>query len=410
MPISQSSKILAADFNQVVSAYEQVWGNLAAESGFLWSHTDKTLHKFGWGQSAVEPVVVGNVDTIEAEHLNRLVAQVNAGLYHLDTSNPLLNKYAVATQVTAANMATVQSAIASVTANKFALNDQAVISIIETESAGCSWNESLSITVKYAFADYHAARHFFNAGGKMLINMDAIPDVMCPEAQYWETVLNQLGDVTVGAETTASTGTLDWQSQISNLGGFYDIDTTGAWTKLSSYMGVSYDLYSGISDYNNTQYATRVMELFGQVVDGGPGDFGVYLRVVLTEDAGEIGGGTAPVNGIIEADFSLDAGYVQPTDAPSDAYLANVTGASFKAGAYTYQFQEITAPTVTIAETWQSVPVAGTILSEGCVIGTTTYRVITADGSGGTIIVDTPNAAICGDSYSPGYIIPGYTE
>jgi hypothetical protein len=351
MTISTSSKILAADFNQVVSAYEQVWGNLAAESGFLWTETDKTLHKFGWGQAAVEPIVVGNVDFIEAEHINRLIAQVNAGLYHLDSTNALLSKYAVASQVTYANMATVMTAIESITTNKFDLNDQATVAIIETDSAGCNWNDSLSIIVKYSFADYHGARHFFNAGGKLLINMDAVPDVMCPEAGYWETVLAQLGDVTVGAESTASTGTPEWQTHVFDLGGFYNIDSAGAWTKVCSLQGVSQDLYAGISDYNNTSYATRVLEIFGQVVDNGPGDFAVYLRVVLTEEPGDIGGG-APVDNIIMADFALDAGYVQPTDAPSDAYLADVTGASFKAGAYTYQFQEIDPPSVSIEQTW----------------------------------------------------------
>lgn len=348
MPISPSSKILAADFNQVVAAYEQIWGNLASESGFLWTQADKTLHKFGWGQSAVEPIVVGNVDFIEAEHINRLIAQVNAGLYHLDSTATMLSKYAVASQVTYANMALVMSAIDTITADKFGLNDQAQVAIIETDSASCSWNQSLSIVVKYAFSDYQEARHFFNAGGKLLINMDAIPDAMCPEAEYWESVLTQLGDVLVGAESTSSTGLIDYQSKVTDLGGFYSIDTTGAETKLASMQGYSRDLYAGVASYT-AAYSERILEVFGSVVDGGPGDFSVFLKVVLTEDPGYM---SAVTDYIIQADFALDAGYVQPTDAPSDAYLADVTGASFKAGAYTYQFQERPAPAISIEQTW----------------------------------------------------------
>ena len=348
MPISPFSKILASDFNQVVATYEQIWGNVSAEASFLWTDVDKTLHKFGWGQSAVEPIVVGNVDSIEAEHINRLIAQVNAGLYHIDSTSSLLSKYAVASQITYANMNTVVQAIDTISANKFALNDQAQIAITHTESASCSWTTSLSIVVKYAFNDYQEARHFFNAGGKLLINMDAIPDIMCPEAQYWETSLAQLGDVLVGADSSTSTGTLLNSSSILDLGGFYTIDPAGGLTKLVSFQGYSRDLFAGVGDYT-TAYAARVLEIWGQVVDGGPGDFAVFLRVDLTEDPGLQ---SATVDYIIEADFALDAGYVQPTDAPSDAYLADVTGASFKAGAYTYQFLERPAPAISIQQTW----------------------------------------------------------
>jgi hypothetical protein len=43
-----------------------------------------------------------------------------------------------------------------------------------------------------------------------------------------------------------------------------------------------------------------------------------------------------------------------------------------------------------------SYPAAGTILSQGCVSGTYTYRVTKADGSGGSYNEDTPNSATCG--------------
>ena len=348
MPISPPSKILASDFNQVVASYEQIWGNLISESGFLWTQADKTLHKFGWGQSAVEPIVVGNVDFIEAEHINRLIAQVNAGLYHLDSTATMLSKYAVASQVTYASMALVMSAIDTITSDKFGLNDQAQIAITHTESASCSWTDSLTIIVKYTFNNYQEARHFFNAGGKLLINMDAIPDIMCPEAQYWESVLAQLGDVLIGAESTTSTGALEYQSRISNFGGFYSISTTGEETKLASMQGYSRDLFAGVGDYTNA-YSERVLEIYGSVTDSGAGDFAAFIKIVLTENPGDQ---NAENNNIIEADFALDAGYIQPTDAPSDAYLADVTGASFKAGAYTYQFQERPAPAISIQQTW----------------------------------------------------------
>lgn len=41
-------------------------------------------------------------------------------------------------------------------------------------------------------------------------------------------------------------------------------------------------------------------------------------------------------------------------------------------------------------------PPAGTILSQGCVPGTYTYRITRANGSGGTTIEDTPNSVSCG--------------
>lgn len=41
-------------------------------------------------------------------------------------------------------------------------------------------------------------------------------------------------------------------------------------------------------------------------------------------------------------------------------------------------------------------PVAGTVLSESCVPGTYTYRITRANGTGGTTIEDTPNSVSCG--------------
>jgi hypothetical protein len=48
-------------------------------------------------------------------------------------------------------------------------------------------------------------------------------------------------------------------------------------------------------------------------------------------------------------------------------------------------------------------PAAGTILSEGCVPGTTTYRVTRANGSGGSYDTDTANSTSCG------YVAPSYS-
>ena len=41
-------------------------------------------------------------------------------------------------------------------------------------------------------------------------------------------------------------------------------------------------------------------------------------------------------------------------------------------------------------------PVAGTVLSQGCVQGTYTYRIVKADGLGGNVNEDTPNSVACG--------------
>lgn len=53
-------------------------------------------------------------------------------------------------------------------------------------------------------------------------------------------------------------------------------------------------------------------------------------------------------------------------------------------------------------------PAAGTILSEGCVSGTTTYRVTRANGSGGSYDTDTPNSTSCG-YVAPSFVLSGVT-
>jgi hypothetical protein len=54
------------------------------------------------------------------------------------------------------------------------------------------------------------------------------------------------------------------------------------------------------------------------------------------------------------------------------------------------------AVTITVNPASPTYPAAGTVLSEGCVAGTYTYRVTKADGSGGSYNEDTPNSAACG--------------
>jgi hypothetical protein len=54
------------------------------------------------------------------------------------------------------------------------------------------------------------------------------------------------------------------------------------------------------------------------------------------------------------------------------------------------------AVTITVDPASPTYPAAGTVLSEGCVAGTYTYRVTKADGSGGSYNEDTPNSAACG--------------
>ena len=53
-------------------------------------------------------------------------------------------------------------------------------------------------------------------------------------------------------------------------------------------------------------------------------------------------------------------------------------------------------------------PAAGTILSEGCVPGTTTYRVTRANGSGGSYDTDTTNSTSCG-YVAPSFVLSGVT-
>jgi hypothetical protein len=401
MQIARKQKITAADFNKVVNGYGVIWSNIPAQNtfNFSWSDANKNLdqtdvfvspatpdepapasrnHSFGWGQSEGPPVVVAQKEKIAAEHINTLIAQVNAGLYHQDTAYSLLNKYLAKTSITAENVNLVLAEIDRIKTDRFRLNDASDLVVVESETESCSWTNQLRTTVKFTFQDYTQARHFFNSGGKLLIEMDAVPNAMCPEATFWEDSLRQLGTVYIGALSTTRTGTetYDWpdrapwfggSGQLTSGKGFYNINHLGQQTLLMTFQGYSRDLYSAYNSYNaynnpynaynsynSSAYSVRAMEIWGQVIDNGPGDFSIYLQVRLYEAPGFL---NAESDGLIQAEFTMDAGYVQPLTAPPGTLFLSSGGDAFKPtlASAPFQFLERAAPSVTISQTWQSI-------------------------------------------------------
>lgn len=104
-----------------------------------------------------------------------------------------------------------------------------------------------------------------------------------------------------------------------------------------------------------------------------------------------IGNLSAPIT-INDTSFT-PAGTIVRQGCVPGTYTYRVTKANGAAGVYNEDTPNSASCGYVAPPTY---PVAGTILSQGCVPGTYTYRITRANGSGGTTIEDTPNSASCG--------------
>ena len=112
-PNIASQEVIQADhFNELVRKYRQFWNGPewnpdgdtptpASIPTFDTSHHIDTERHKGWGQAALVPSEVVSGTIITAENMNNLVAQINAGIFHIEEDPlTLIPKFSAAAIVT----------------------------------------------------------------------------------------------------------------------------------------------------------------------------------------------------------------------------------------------------------------------------------------------------------------------
>ena len=373
----------ATHMTDLMNYYNEIWagGSYSYDSDHSSTTDDR---RFGWGQptATLSPVPVTG-QLITADIFNQAIAQVNAGQYHIsDVPANLLIKMAIGDLIkaTSAPLSPTQynnviTKITNIENNKYAVDwsdwDKDRLVSINTQA----WDEDLSIVHKFSFTDYNEARHFFNSGGELTLELEMDPGGP-PGNDVWRQVFNQFDSIRIGAENCRVVA--------DNV---YDILSTSTVNPKGFYNGIAFGQdFSTILDagvfkfagaqgeyeyayvYVYSEYNSRRIQLQIKADEVG-GTFNVYVRVNLIEDEDDTFAITQPIK--------LYSGWVNPTQAPTagdgnESYMTANSGTI-------YRFAERTAPIITEETPWNKVDLASGIQLDASInddwVGTTLLNV-----------------------------------
>ena len=335
IPIQTGNKITAEQYNELVNLYDAYWkgGSYTFDS----AHTSDGARRKGWGQQWLDAARTGLTNTapqvsalteITAQHINDLITQVNAGVWHIDESIVPKTLRGVSTSVSASNYtqltAIYDSTLATSHLNVDATALQVDASMISTTNSGTTWTSTYLTSVHaFTFASYDAARHFFNSGGQLVLDMSTSTGGTNAPSIGWNVFFEQLGIVRISATGTTNDGDGDSDPAFSAIGnkGFYDINGAVPANYTETY-SISSDVGGSLQGTHQTTgvpidmgtfgggiYSTRRFNLAmkGEDVSG---TFVVHLKVTLQEDPDDAS--AAPIDIYVNSTF----GCAQPLTTP----------------------------------------------------------------------------------------------
>jgi len=367
-PAVSGVKINALDLIALTDYYNEYWnGNSYA---FDAAHHTDLNRRYGWGQIAANVV---NVDTgitittgdkIFADHVNQVISQINTGYHHIDdaklpvaTISPqMITESEIISTIIHPNII---SSITEIDPIKYKV-DLLNLSIAEATSINTqNWEEDLEVVHKFTFTDYDDARHFFNSGGELTLEL--LMTAGGPASNMvWQQIFEQFDNIRIGAEGC--------RVVVDHAAGEtqYDIMSTSSITPKGFYTGINQTsaafatiLDAGVFRYDSgnayaSAYASAYVYIYSEYnsrririqlrADEVGGTFNVYVKVILVEDAED--------DMLITQPITLSSGYAQPATTP----LADPSN-YFTAGGTMYQFINPTAPVVTEHTPWTKVNV-----------------------------------------------------
>jgi len=350
-------KIKASHLNDLITYYNEIW--TGGTYTFDTNHNTKNDNRrFGWGQTSatITPAVqAGKV--IEANDMNQAIVQVNAGQYHIsDYPTKLLPKIAAnhTDPISPVIYNDVVNKVASFENDKYKVDWSDITLDVLSTTNTAHWNQDLYCVHKFEFNNYNEARHFFNAGGELSIEL-SMQSGGSAGNDTWRQIFEQFDSIRIGAEgcklvqDEADPKDILSTSTLAPMGFYNGITSDGAWNTI---------LDAGVFRYANGDYAyayayvyvygeynsRRIrLQLKGEEVGG---KFCVYVKVILVEDEDDTFAITQPV--------TLTSGYSVPATTPSPS---DGNASYFTIGSNLYQFLARTAPTVTLSEAWATVDV-----------------------------------------------------
>ena len=361
----QGAPISASHFMEnLVTLYDDYWrdpkdsNNNVVVFSFDQNHTTDLSRRKGWGQPQVEvkgipqqfEVLQGML--VEREHLNTVIAHINAGLYHIDNNITLIDARPLIGNtnriITHQEFEQVRNiVITTVEQRKNICTHDVQLSLVQdtVASNNLAWSDDLYIVQKFSFNDYTHARHFFNAGGLLTLQLSS--DGSGITGQVWDDIFDNLGYIGFGAETTCS---VQGNSNL-NIGagrGFYNIPSDGTYATMYETYGQTQGCgtYAYAYAYTSSAYGGRRIRVEAKAEDTGS-TFDVYLKLSLLEDVTD---DTFPITANIE----LDSGYKRPLDSPDLPPIGptNRTPWTGEPGTSQYGFSEIQAPTTINHHPW----------------------------------------------------------
>ena len=352
-------KIEASHLNDLITYYNEIW--TGGTYAFDVNHNTKNDNRrFGWGQSnaTITPAVQPG-KLIEANDINQAIVQVNAGQYHIsDDPTRLLSKIATThtDPISPVIYNAVVDKIETFEKDKYVCDWADMTLDVLSTTNNAHWTQDLYCVNKFEFNSYNDARHFFNAGGELSVELTMAPGGTAGN-DTWRQIFEQFDSIRIGAEgcklvqDEADPKDILSTSTLAPMGFYNGITSDGAWNTI---------LDAGVFRYANGDYAyayayvyvygeynsRRIrIQLKGEEAGG---KFNVYVKVILVEDEDDTFPITQPV--------TLTSGYSVPATTPSPS---DGNASYFTLSSTLYQFQARTTPVITLSEAWTTVDVPG---------------------------------------------------
>ena len=210
---------------------------------------------YGLGQTELQAVTGGST-TIAASHWNGLITGMINIANHTNDS------------------LTARTAVAAGSPNATALTTSSALQTVTTASEG--WDSTATHEVRATFANGNNARFFFNAGGKLRINVDTVAAATSDKDTAFADLGTAIGNLDIASLATTRSGSGETLTTDGLARGFQDLTT-------------SYQTIIKLTS-DNSNYDSNFIEISAKT-EGGNGNSGdataVTIKMVASDAAAD---------------------------------------------------------------------------------------------------------------------------
>jgi len=270
MAYAAGDKILDDEFNVFVASTSDPFGfNHFAGTGAT---------VYGLGQAAI-PIVAGGTTTITAAQWNSLLAGIDNIANH--TNDTMTARTAVTTGDTiaiksavAADLATLAASVAGGSANATALSAG---SELRSSRSGTRYAGSHIVEHSITFSNANEARFFFNAGGKIRVNLTRVANgggAATDKDDSVDEMITAMGNFDIGSLVSTRSGTTETLTTDGFAIGFQDVTTSYQTVFLLTQANGTYTSMTlkGEIKANATAGSTTVITIKMSLTDADGGD------------------------------------------------------------------------------------------------------------------------------------------